>query len=101
MEYMVLLSSVVVVLLGLGVVAFLVLKKKLIQENLNVEEEQERIVGASRLLDSLPRDRRSRTLDLQVQVVLERQQDRILERDVALLAQVALGSGRSLGRCER
>jgi hypothetical protein len=36
MEYTVVLSSIAVVLLGLGVVAFLIFRKKTIQESLNI-----------------------------------------------------------------
>ncbi|MBU1341401.1 MAG: ribonuclease Y [Proteobacteria bacterium] len=49
MEYTVVLSSVGFVLLGLGVVVFFVLKKKVIQKNLNVEEEQIRLIDEAKL----------------------------------------------------
>ena len=44
MDNMVLLSSVVIISLGLGVVTFFVLKKKLIKESQNIEEEQAKII---------------------------------------------------------
>ncbi|MCP3941692.1 MAG: ribonuclease Y [Desulfobacteraceae bacterium] len=44
MDYVMILSLTIVFLLGLGVVALFVVKKKVTQENLNIEEEQQRIV---------------------------------------------------------
>ena len=59
MEYTIVLSSVAVVLLGLGVVTFLVLKKKVTQKNLNIEEEQNRIIeDARRKADTLLKEAR-------------------------------------------
>ncbi len=69
MEYTVLLSSVVVVLIGLGVVAFLILKKKMVQENLDVEDEQARILEeaknkAASLLKEAQLEAKSRLLEM-------------------------------------
>lgn len=69
MDYLVLLSSIVVILIGLGVAAFFVLKKKLIQENLNVEEEQVRILEeakakAATLLKEAKLEAKSRLLEM-------------------------------------
>ena len=69
MEYTVVLSSIVVILLGLGVVAFFVFKKKVIQENLNIEEEQARLIGeakakAATLLKEAHLEAKSRLLEM-------------------------------------
>lgn len=69
MEYTVVLSSITVVLLGLGVVIFLVLKKKMIQENLKIEEEQTRLIGeakakAATLLKEAKLEAKSRLLEM-------------------------------------
>lgn len=49
MEHTVMLSFIAVVLLGLGVAAFIILKKKAAQENLNIEEEQIRLIKEAKL----------------------------------------------------
>lgn len=69
MEYMIVLSSVSVVLLGLGVVTFFILKRKMVQESLNVEEEQFRIVEeakskAATLLKEARLEAKSRLLEM-------------------------------------
>ncbi len=69
MEYTVLLSSVVVVLIGLGVVAFIILKKKMVQENLDVEDEQARMLEeaknkAATLLKEAQLEAKSRLLEM-------------------------------------
>ncbi|MBU0463640.1 MAG: DUF3552 domain-containing protein, partial [Proteobacteria bacterium] len=69
MEYTVVLSSIAVVLLGLGVVAFLVFRKKTIQENLNIEEEQKHIIEeakrkAGTLLKEAKLEAKSRLLEM-------------------------------------
>jgi ribonuclease Y len=69
MEYTVLLSAVVVVLIVSGVVAFTVLKKKMAQQNLNVEEEQVRILEEARtkaatLLKEAKLEAKSRLLEM-------------------------------------
>ena len=69
MEYTVVLSSIAVVLLGLGVVAFLVFRKKTIQENLNIEEEQKHIIEeakrkAGTLLKEAQLEAKSRLLEM-------------------------------------
>ena len=69
MEYTVVLSSIAVVLLGLGVIAFFVLKKKAIQENLNIEEEQIRLIKeakakAATLLKEAKLEAKSRLLEM-------------------------------------
>ncbi|MBC8439883.1 MAG: ribonuclease Y [Deltaproteobacteria bacterium] len=69
MEYTVVLSSIAVVLLGLGVVAFLVFRKKTIQENLNIEEEQKHIIEeakrkAETLLKEARLEAKSRLLEM-------------------------------------
>ncbi len=71
MEYIVVLSSIAVVLLGLGVIAFFVLKnkKKAIQESLNIDEEQRRIIEEARqkaatLLKEAHLEAKSRLLEM-------------------------------------
>ena len=69
MEYTVVLSSIAVVLLGLGVVAFLIFRKKTIQENLNIEEEQKHIIEeakrkAGTLLKEAKLEAKSRLLEM-------------------------------------
>jgi ribonuclease Y len=71
MEYIVVLSSIAVVLLGLGVIAFFALKnkKKAIQESLNIEEEQKRIIEEARqkaatLLKEAHLEAKSRLLEM-------------------------------------
>jgi ribonuclease Y len=69
MEYTVILSSITVVLLGLGVVAFFLSKKKAIQENLNIEEEQKHIIEeatrkAGTLLKEAKLEAKSRLLEM-------------------------------------
>jgi ribonuclease Y len=69
MESTVLLSSIAVVIFVLGVVAFLVFKKKATQENLNIEEEQARIINeanrkASTLLKEAHLEAKSRLLEM-------------------------------------
>jgi ribonucrease Y len=69
MEYTVILSSITVVLLGLGVVAFFIFKKKAIQENLNIEEEQKHIIEeatrkAGTLLKEAKLEAKSRLLEM-------------------------------------
>ena len=63
------LSTVIVILLGFGVVAFFALKKKMIQENLDIEEEQRRIVDeakskAASLLTEAQLEAKSRLLEM-------------------------------------
>ncbi len=70
MEYAVVLSSVVgVLVLVLGVVAFFMLKKKAIQKNLNIEEEQKRLIDeakgkAATLLKEAQLEAKSRLLEM-------------------------------------
>jgi len=69
MEYTVVLSSIAVVLLGLGVVAFFIVRKKKIQENLNIEEEQKQIIEEARrkaatLLKEAKLEAKSRLLEM-------------------------------------
>jgi len=72
MEYTVVLSSIAVILLGLGVIAFFVLRKKTIQENLknlNIEEEQKHIIDDARrkaatLLKEAQLEAKSRLLEM-------------------------------------
>ncbi len=68
MEYMVVLSSIVV-LLGLGVVVFFKFKKRAVQENLNIEEEQNRLIEeamakAASLLKEAKLEAKSRLLEM-------------------------------------
>ena len=68
MEYMVVLSSIVV-LLGLGVVAFFKFKKRAVQEHLNIEEEQNRLIEEARakaasLLKEAKLEAKSRLLEM-------------------------------------
>ncbi len=69
MEYTVVLSSITVILLGLGVVIFFVLKKKMIQENLKIEKEQIRLIDeakskAATLLKEAKLEAKSRLLEM-------------------------------------
>ncbi|NOX32350.1 MAG: ribonuclease Y [Deltaproteobacteria bacterium] len=69
MEYTVVLSSIAVILLGLGVVAFFVFKKKLTQKKLNIEEEQARLIRetkakAATLLKEAKLEAKSRLLEM-------------------------------------
>jgi len=69
MEYTVVLSSVAVLLLLLGVVAILVLKKKLSKEGLNIEEEQAQLIDdakrkAETLLKEAKLEAKSRLLEM-------------------------------------
>ncbi len=68
MEYIIVLSSVFVVL-GLGVIAFFKFKKRVVQENLNIEEEQERLIEDARnkaasLLKEAKLEAKSRLLEM-------------------------------------
>ncbi|MEH0023071.1 MAG: ribonuclease Y [Desulfobacter sp.] len=69
MDVMMVLASILVVLLGCCAVAFFVIKKKVTQENLNIEEEQKRIVEeagrkADNLLKEAKLEARSRLLEM-------------------------------------
>ncbi|MCP3872675.1 MAG: ribonuclease Y [Desulfobacteraceae bacterium] len=70
MELPVVLSSIaVVLLLGLGVIVFFVLKKKAVQESLNIEEEQIRLMNeakskAATLLKEAQLEAKSRLLEM-------------------------------------
>ena len=69
MEYTVVLSSIAVVLLVLGVIAFFVFRKKTIQESLNIEEEQKHIIEeakrkAGNLLKEARLEAKSRLLEM-------------------------------------
>ena len=48
MDSTIILLFVIVIMLGFGVVAFFALKKKMIQDNLNIEEEQKRIIDEAK-----------------------------------------------------
>ncbi|MFA5904707.1 MAG: ribonuclease Y [Desulfobacula sp.] len=68
MEYIVVLSAIVIVL-GLGVVAFFKFKKRVVQENLNIEEEQQRLIEEARnkaasLLKEAKLEAKSRLLEM-------------------------------------
>ena len=69
MEYTAILSSIAAVLLGLGVVAFFIFKKKAIQENQNIEEEHIRLIKeaktkAATLLKEARLEAKSRLLEM-------------------------------------
>ncbi len=69
MDYMLVLSTIIIVLLGLGVFAFWLARKKVIQENRNIEEEQKRIieeakVKAATLLKEAKLEAKSRLLEM-------------------------------------
>lgn len=69
MDITVVLSSIVVIALGLGVIAFFVLKKKVLQDNLNLEEEQIRLINeaktkAATLLKEARLEAKSRLLEM-------------------------------------
>ncbi len=75
------LSLIIVVLLGLGVIAFFVLKKKIFQENLNIEAEQKRIVEeaerkAETLLKEAKLEAKSRLLEMKSSFDAETQETR-------------------------
>lgn len=68
MEYIIVLS-VIVIVLGLGVVAFFKFKKRVVQENLNIEEEQQRLIDEARnkaasLLKEAKLEAKSRLLEM-------------------------------------
>ncbi len=68
MEYMIVLSSIVIVL-GLGVITFFKFKKRAVQENLNIEEEQTRLIEEARnkaasLLKEAKLEAKSRLLEM-------------------------------------
>ena len=67
MNYVMILSSMIVILLGLGIIVFFKIKKKINLENLNIEEEQKQIVADARKKAGTP-------LDIDIKV-LERQCD--------------------------
>ncbi|OQY50637.1 MAG: ribonuclease Y [Desulfobacteraceae bacterium 4572_89] len=59
MNYVMILSSMIVVLLGLGIIVFFKFKKKVTLENLNIEEEQKQIIEeAGRKADTLLKEAR-------------------------------------------
>ncbi|WP_022663557.1 ribonuclease Y [Desulfospira joergensenii] len=69
MEYIVILSLIIAVLLGLGVAGILILKKKVSRENLNLEEEQSRLIEeakrkAETLLKEAKLEAKSRLLEM-------------------------------------
>jgi ribonuclease Y len=69
MDTVMILSSTIVFLLGLGIVAFFVVRKRVSQENLNIEEEQKRIIEEARkkadtLLKEARLEARSRLLEM-------------------------------------
>jgi ribonuclease Y len=69
MDIVMMLSSTIVFLLGLGVIAFFVLKKRVNQENLNIEEEQKQLIEESRkksetLLKEAKLEAKSRLLEM-------------------------------------
>jgi ribonucrease Y len=75
------LSLMIVVLLGLGVIVFFVRKKKISQENLNIEAEQKRIIEeAERKADTLLKEARleakSRLLEMKSSFDAETQETR-------------------------
>ncbi|MFN2357059.1 MAG: ribonuclease Y [Desulfotignum sp.] len=75
------LSLIIVVLLGLGVIAFFVRKKKILQENLKIEAEQKRIIEeAERKADTLLKEARleakSRLLEMKSSFDAETQETR-------------------------
>ncbi|HKL01889.1 MAG TPA: ribonuclease Y [Desulfotignum sp.] len=75
------LSLIIVLLLGLGVIAFFVLKKKIHQENLNIEAEQKRIVEEAErksetLLKEAKLEAKSRLLEMKSSFDAETQETR-------------------------
>ncbi len=75
------LSLIIVVLLGLGVIAFFVLKKRTFQENLNIEAEQKRLVEeaerkAETLLKEARLEAKSRLLEMKSSFDAETQETR-------------------------
>jgi ribonucrease Y len=69
MDTVMILSSMIVFLLGLGVVTFFVVKKRVNQENLNIEEEQKQLVEEARkksetLLKEAKLEAKSRLLEM-------------------------------------
>jgi len=82
MEYTVMLSSIAVVVFGLGVIAFLVLKKKVTQKNLNIEEEQIQLIKetkekAATLLKEAHLEAKSRLLEMKSDFDSETEETRI------------------------
>lgn len=69
MNYVMILSSMIVILLGLGIIVFFKIKKKINLENLNIEEEQKQIVADARkkagtLLKEAKLEAKSRLLEM-------------------------------------
>ncbi len=69
MEYVIILSLVIAVMVVGGITGFMILKKKITQENLNIEEEQNRIIEEARqkaetLLKEAKLEAKSRLLEM-------------------------------------
>ncbi len=69
MEYVIILSLVIAVMVVVGITGFIILKKKITQENLNIEEEQNRIIEEARqkaetLLKEAKLEAKSRLLEM-------------------------------------
>ena len=82
MEYTVMLSSIAVVVFGLGVIAFIVFKKKATQKNLNIEEEQIQLIKetkekAATLLKEAHLEAKSRLLEMKSDFDSETEETRI------------------------
>ncbi len=82
MEYTVMLSSIAVVVFGLGVIAFIVFKKKATQKNLNIEEEQIQLIKetkekAATLLKEAQLEAKSRLLEMKSDFDSETEETRI------------------------
>ncbi|MFH2059763.1 MAG: ribonuclease Y [Pseudomonadota bacterium] len=81
MELSVVLSTIVVVLIGLGVTALFILKKKAVQNNLNIEEEQKRLINEAKnksatLLKEAHLEAKSRLLEMKSEFDAETEETR-------------------------
>ena len=81
MDSVMILSSIIVILLGLWVVGFFVLTKKFKQENLNIEEEQKQIIETARkkadtLLKEAKLEAKSRLLEMKSEFDSETEESR-------------------------
>ncbi|HCY84831.1 MAG TPA: ribonuclease Y [Desulfobacteraceae bacterium] len=81
MDVTMVLASILVVLLGFGIAAFFVMRKKMTLENLNIEEEQKRIITeanrkAENLLKEAQLEARSRLLEMKSEFDTETEETR-------------------------
>jgi len=81
MDYVMVLTSVLVVLVGCGVAAMVLIRKKVTRENLNIEEEQKRIIEeagrkAENLIKEAQLEAKSRLLEMKSEFDKETEETR-------------------------